>query len=37
MDYFDTYDYYLQVEDYAVFYDTDIDDSLTENDDNQEG
>lgn len=37
MDYFDTYDYYLQVEDYAVFYDTAIDDSYTENDDNQEG
>lgn len=34
MDYFDIYDYELQVEDYAVFYD--IDDSVME-DNNQEG
>lgn len=32
MDYFDIYDYELQVEDYAVFYDA----SIME-DDNQEG
>ena len=34
MDYFDIYDYELQVEDYAVFYD--INDFITE-DENQEG